>query len=187
MASKTNCMKNGVPYYRIRRKVGKKLNKKGVWVDDNKDFYGKNKSDAERKYEAYMAKREAGIVKDNQYFGIMADHFITNVFLPDTNYSHGTKENYINAWNKYIKTYRVAGLLLDQIRSADLQALYNTLDCAPGALKSINNLMKLFYKYVEHEGYGRNITSTLTLPEKKSKRKPKTDDLSDNNDIIMGR
>lgn len=185
MASKTNCIKNGVPYYRIRRKVGKKLNKNGVWVDDNKDFYGKNKSDAERKFEAYMTKREAGIVKDNQYFGIMADHFITNVFLPDINYSHGTKENYINAWNKYIKTSRIAGLPLDQIRSADLQAIYNTLDCTPGALKSINNLMKLFYKYVEHEGYGRNITATLTLPKKESKRSPKTDDLSDNNDIVI--
>ncbi|MEI3355721.1 MAG: hypothetical protein V8R81_01310 [Clostridia bacterium] len=38
MAVKTNCVKNGVPYYRIHRKINGKY----------EDFYGKNKSDAER-------------------------------------------------------------------------------------------------------------------------------------------
>lgn len=36
MASKTNCTINGKDYYRIKRKIGKKLNSKGVWVDDYK-------------------------------------------------------------------------------------------------------------------------------------------------------
>ncbi len=41
MASKTNCIINGKAYYRIRRKIGVKLNKQGLWVDDIKHFYGK--------------------------------------------------------------------------------------------------------------------------------------------------
>ncbi|MFR1725089.1 hypothetical protein [Emergencia timonensis] len=36
MASKMNCTINGKDYYRIKRKIGKKLNSKGVWVDDYK-------------------------------------------------------------------------------------------------------------------------------------------------------
>ncbi len=36
MASKTNCTIHGKDYYRIKRKIGKKLNSKGVWVDDYK-------------------------------------------------------------------------------------------------------------------------------------------------------
>lgn len=182
MAVKTNCTKNGREYYRIRRKVGKKLNKNGVWVDDYKDFYGKNKSDAQQLFENYMAKRKAGISENKRYFGIMADLFIKEVFLLDSQYADGTKENYVNAWNRYVKPSRIAGLPLDEVQSIDLQALYNELDCSPSALKFINNMMKLFYKYLEHEGYSRNLTTTLKLPAKESKIK--SDILSDSNVVV---
>ena len=49
MAIKTNCIKNGIPYYRIHRKINGKY----------EDFYGKNKSDAEEQY--YERKKEAEI------------------------------------------------------------------------------------------------------------------------------
>ena len=49
MAVKTNCIKNGIPYYRLHRKINGKY----------EDFYGKNKSDAEELY--YQRKKEAEI------------------------------------------------------------------------------------------------------------------------------
>ena len=99
MASKTNCIKNGKEYYRIRRKVGKKLNSKGVWVDNYKDFYGKNKSDAEQQYNNFIKKQSFGLSGEVCYFGALADEFIKNVFLPDESYAAGTKEKYLGAWN----------------------------------------------------------------------------------------
>lgn len=176
MASKTNCVKNGVAYYRIRRKVGKKLNKDGFWVDDYKDFYGRNKTDAEKQFEEYKARKQAGILKENQYFGIMADYFISNVFIPDADFASGTKEKYISAWNMYVKPSRIAGLPLDLIHSADIQGFYNTLSCPHSSLKSINNLMKHFYRYIEQAGFGRDITGTLKLPaEEKAPPEPGAD------------
>ena len=54
MAVKTNCVKNGVPYFRIHRKINGKY----------EDFYGKNKSDAEEQY--YERKKEAEIGNTNK-------------------------------------------------------------------------------------------------------------------------
>lgn len=166
MASKTNCIKNGKAYYRIRRKVGKKLNEKGVWVDNYKDFYGKNKSDAEQQYNDFIKKQSFGLSGKVYYFGALADEFIKNVFLPDESFSAGTKENYLRAWNNYFKPSKLAGLPLDQIRSIDLQGFYNGLECSHGALKSMHNLMKLFFRYAEREGYCRDITTSIKIPDK---------------------
>ena len=59
MAKKTNCVINGKEYFRIYRKVGKKKNKDGLWVDDRKAFYGSCKSEAEAKYNEYMRKKQS--------------------------------------------------------------------------------------------------------------------------------
>ena len=55
--------------YKYRRKVGKKINSKGVWVDDYKLFYGKNKSEAEAKFAAFMDNLNKGITNKPLHFG----------------------------------------------------------------------------------------------------------------------
>ena len=74
MAKKTNCVINGKPYYRIYRKVGMKLSKEGVWVDDRKAFYGSCKSEAEQKYNEYMDRQMKGLSEDKRCLGEMIDH-----------------------------------------------------------------------------------------------------------------
>jgi len=103
MANKTNCTINGKDYYRIRRKVGKKINSKGVWVDDYKLFYGKNKSEAEAKFGAFMDNLNKGITNKPLHFGQMMDTFITEVFLKDSRYSDSTKTRYVNAYNNNLR------------------------------------------------------------------------------------
>ena len=61
MARKTNCTINGKDYYRIYRKVGMKVNKDGIWVDDRKAFYGSSKKEAEQQYQEYMKRKESGL------------------------------------------------------------------------------------------------------------------------------
>lgn len=56
MAVKTNCIKNGVPYFRIHRKINGKY----------EDFYGKNKSDAEDQYYERKKEAESGIIQTKE-------------------------------------------------------------------------------------------------------------------------
>ncbi|WP_324823098.1 site-specific integrase [Sinanaerobacter sp. ZZT-01] len=175
MASKTNCIKNGIPYFRIRRTIGKKLNNKGLWVDDIKEFYGKNKKEAEAKYEEFKKKRHAGLSSEKQFFGIMSDFFVYSILMNDSRFSSGTKERYEEVYRNYIKPSKIAGLPLTEIFSLDLQNLYNALDCTNATLRSIHNVMKHFYKYLEKEGYCKDITASIVLPKKSTaKNKKKT-------------
>lgn len=173
MANKTNCIKNGIPYYRLRRTVGKKLNSSGLWVDDIKEFYGKNKKEAEAKYEDFKKKRNAGLSSEKQFFGIMADFFVYSILMNDSRFSAGTKERYEEVYRNYIKPSSIAGLPLPEVLSLDLQNLYNGLDCTNATLRSIHNVMKHFYKYLEKEGYCKDITDSIVLPKKKSTAKKK--------------
>ena len=59
---------------------------------------------------------------------------------------------------------------LDQVRSIDLQGFYNRLECPHSSLKSMHNLMKLFFRYAEKEGYCRDITVSVKIPDKKTKK-----------------
>lgn len=165
MANKTNCTINGKDYYRIRRKVGKKLNSKGVWVDDYKLFYGKNKSEAEAKFAAFMDNLNKGITNKPLHFGEMMDTFITEVFLKDSRYSDSTKTRYVNAYNSNLRESSLAGLALSNIKSIDLQAAYNALTCGASTVRSLHNLVTHFYRYLENENICRDITKNIVLPK----------------------
>ena len=69
MAKKTNCTINGKEYYRIYRKVGMKLNKLGIWVDDRKAFYGSCKREAEEQYQEYMQRKKAAYPMKSRSLG----------------------------------------------------------------------------------------------------------------------
>lgn len=165
MANKTNCIKNGVPYYRIRRKVGRKLNSNGVWVDDYKEFYGKNKSEAEAKYEAFRSNQKAGTTNQILFFGELADSFIREVFLKDSRYTEATKERYVNAYNNNLRGESITRIPITDIRSLDLQAAYNNLPCGPSTVRSIHNLMRHFFRYLENEHICKDITENIVLPK----------------------
>nr|WP_315022969.1 tyrosine-type recombinase/integrase [uncultured Aminipila sp.] len=172
MASKTNCVINGKAYYRIRRKVGVKLNKEGLWVDDIKPFYGKNKSDAERQYQEFQESKKLGMPKDTkQYFGIAFDFFVYQVLVIDTRFANGTREKYESAYRLYIKPSFLSGNLLNDVQTADIQKFYNEVDCSQSILKSIHNVMGHFYKYLQHQGLSRNMTDGLVIPAKQKNSK----------------
>lgn len=167
MASKTNCTINGRNYYRIRRKVGVKLNKEGLWVDDIKPFYGKNKSDAERQYQEYKESRKLGIPTDvKQYFGISFDFFVYEVMVIDTKFSSGTRKRYETVYRLYIKTSELSGKLLSEVNSSDIQKFYNAVDCSSATLRSIHNVMGHFFTYLEKQGISRNLSNGVVLPNK---------------------
>ena len=165
MAEKTNCVINGRSYYRLTKTIGKKLNKNGVEIPVRKSFYGKNKKDAEAKYQAFMDKKSQGIDSKRQYFGIVAENWIYEFFIHDTSISNSTKERYINAWEKYIKPLEFYTLPLEEVTASVIQKAYNSLNCPPSALQAAHKLMRKFYKYLEREGFSRDMTSSIILPK----------------------
>ena len=93
MAKKTNCTINGKEYYRIYRKVGMKVNKLGIWVDDRRSFYGSCKKEAEEKYQEFMERKKAGAVSD-RCLGQLIDQYIEDVFKI-CDLANSTKAKYI--------------------------------------------------------------------------------------------
>ena len=173
MAKRTNCTINGKAYYRITRTIGRKYNENGVEVPVRKPFYGESKKDAESKYQNYMKKRSMGIEGKRQYFGILADRWLYDFLAKDSTLKDRSKELYIGQWNTYVKPSDFYVLPLDQISASTIQTFYNELDCPASAVKAIDKVMKKFYRYLEFEGYTRNITGYLVLPKS---QKPLTKD-----------
>ena len=171
MANKTNCNINGTDYYRLTKTVGYRLDKRGHQRQEQVVFYGANKKEAMAKYEDYMAKKATGIDSKKQYFGIMADKWIYSFLVHDDRLADRTKEAYIGRWNKYVVTSDLYSMRLEDISALTLQDFYNTCPGPASAVSTIHKVMKLFYKYLEQEGYSRDYTRVLVAPKKK---KPKS-------------
>ena len=167
MANKTNCMKNGVEYYRMTKIVGHKLNAAGNEVSIRKEFYGRNKKEAEGRYAAFMQRQQQGLEDKKQYFGIMADNWIYNFLANDPKLKNSSKALYINAWKRYLPKSDLYHLPLDSVTAGVLQRFYNSLNCPASSLATINKVMSRFYRYLVTEGYAtHDITAALSIPQK---------------------
>lgn len=166
MAKKTNCTVNGKEYYRICRKVGKKVNKKGLWVNDYKNFYGSCKSEAEAAYQKYMERAAKGITS-GKCLGQLIDEWIDSIFK-HSSLATGTKYGYIRSYIKHFRGCDLAGRMIDEVTPMDLQNFYSDAiknGTSPGSLKMAHNLLQRFYRYADLNDMGRNITTSVTIPK----------------------
>lgn len=122
---------------------------------------------------AYLEKKSQGLESKKQYFGIMAENWIYNFFVQDTSIKDTTKERYVAAWKQVIKPLHLYNLPLEEVSASAIQQAYNETDCSPSALEATHKLMNRFYKYLEREGFSRNITGSIVLP-KRTQRKSGT-------------
>ena len=169
MAKKTNCTINGKKYYKISRKVGMKLNKNGIWVDDRKTFYGASKSEAEEKYDAYMKLISAGKEVSNKCLGELIDEWKDNVFVA-SELANGTKVKYIAAYENNFRKSRLAGMKATDVTPMNLQKFYNEMDVGYATKRALHNLLRKFYKYADLNGMCRDITGSVTVPGKPEKK-----------------
>lgn len=172
MAKKTNCVINGKDYYRTYRKVGMKLNKMGIWVDDRKAFYGSCKKDAEEQYKEYMERIKSGSETD-KCLGQIIDTWIECVFK-SSNLSNSTKGHYIAAYKNLFQKSVLAGLPPQEVIPINLQEFYNTCNKPASTIRELHYFLRHFYRYAELNGICRDITNSLTPP-----RKQKNDHMSD--------
>lgn len=163
----TNCTINGNNYYKIDRKVGKKL-KNGKWVDKYKTFYGSCKRDAEDKYEDYIKQREKGVDED-RCLGELMDIFIREVFIK-SNLANSTKKKYVSAYKRLLQGTELAGWKISEITALHLQEFYNSLRECYSTRRALHNLIRRFYKYAELNGIARDITGCLEISKDKAKK-----------------
>lgn len=163
MAVKTNCIKNGIPYYRLHRKINGKY----------EDFYGKNKSDAEELY--YQRKKEAEIgvlqVKDITIKTLL-HKWLFNVKIHEI--KDTTLEKYECDFRNHIKPFSFADIPIKKISSIVVQDYYNTLfkkERSTEKITSIHKLLHQFFIYCEKEGYiAKNPCNKglVTIPKDKN-------------------
>ncbi len=145
MAVKTNCVKNGVPYYRIHRKINGKY----------EDFYGKNKSDAEDQYYERKKEAEIGVIQSKDVTTKTLLHkWLFSVKIHEI--KNTTLEKYEGDFRNHIKPFSFADIPIKKISSIIVQDYYNTLfkkGRSTQKITSVHKLLHNFYIYCESEGY----------------------------------
>ncbi|AZV58385.1 site-specific integrase [Clostridium sp. AWRP] len=176
MATKTNCVRNGKKYYRLRVDLGRDSDGKRI----RKTFYGKSKKEAEDKLEEYKNGLNSGL--SNDYDKLTVGNVcklwlfekIKNTVKPST------FERYEGIYRLYIKPSPLYPIKLKDIKGLDIQRYYNNLIAigkSTNVVKNLNKLLKSFFNYCIAEGYMiRNycMGKSITLPEDNSVREEET-------------
>lgn len=162
MAKKTNCTINGHEYYKIQRKIGEDEKGKAI----TKTFYGSCKREAELAYEKYKGNKDNGI-ESNEYFAKVIDYYMTSVFA-NGKHSPGTKNRYDIVYRNRIKESRLREYRMNTITGKALQDYFNGLvddGVTHSTLVATKNVLRLFFRYAQIEGYCRDITGSITIPQ----------------------
>lgn len=162
MAVKTNCVKNGIPYYRIHRKINGRY----------EDFYGKNKSDAEDLYYERKKQAEIGVIQNKDVTTkILLHKWLFSVKIHDI--KDTTLETYEGTYRNHIKPFSFSNIPIKKISSIIVQDYYNTLfkkGRSTDTIEDVHKLLHQFFIYCEKEGYiGKNpcTKGLVTIPKNK--------------------
>lgn len=185
MANKTNCVKNGIKYYRISATVGKDANGKAI----RKEFYGKNKSDAETQRDEYLNNIRNGlsIGYDKIIFGKLMRTWLFEVSKVKVKAT--TFQRYEQIFRNYVQNSPFYGEKIKDIKQLELQRYYNKLfesGKSSNIIKNLNKLLKTFFNYAVDEGYiSKNLCNhKLVVPGYDSKIK-KEIEIFNRNEIKM--
>ena len=166
-----NIKKDKAGYYTRQLTVGHTINDAGNEVPVRKKFRSKTLKGLEEKIEAYKQSQRDQVDDRDQYFGILADGWIESFFMNDGSIKDSTKLRYYDSWQRSIKPLPLYTMKLSDVSARTLQSAYNNLvaDGTPiNEIKTAHKLMRRFYKYIDIEGYGRDITRSLSIPKNNS-------------------
>ena len=123
MAVKTNVEINGTKYYRVRKVIGKKADGTPVL----KPFYGKTKTEAEEKANAYIEKMEKGIVETDLSFEGMMHKWLFEFLYGSSSIKSSSFARYDSIYKKYIKNTEIGTIDVIKINTFQLQEYCNDL------------------------------------------------------------
>lgn len=175
MATKTNIEVKGHKYFRITRTVGHRF-EDGKKVPIKKQFLGRSKGEAEKKYKEYIQeqariKYEGERIRDTATLHYRATEYIENVLSVSTKYAQATKDLYAGAYRNHIQGTWIDKMLVKDIKAASVQKFYNSLDVSESTLKRVNKFMSALYKWMVLNEYAVNVLPGVELPKKKDTRR----------------
>lgn len=161
--AKTNTTINGREYYRITRIID----------GSRKQFYGKTKGEAERKYREYIERKdtqEPTKSPHTQTFGELAEDYVREVLKPSQKYAKGTIDRYDSVYRIHVKGTPLSRMKIDKIEPMDIQRFYNGLDVSMQTMKTIHKFMTAFYKWLVRMRYSENVLLAVEIPKKKENK-----------------
>ena len=152
MATKTNCIKNGIEYYRISTSIGRDSNGKLI----RKEFYGKSKKEAEKLKNEYLNNLNNGIKVDSQNVTLNELMHLWLFEVIKLKIKSSSFEKYEGLYRNYINDSKIGVLKICELKSIQIQRYYNKLyksGKSSNLIKNINKLLKQFLNYSVDEGY----------------------------------
>lgn len=152
MATKTNCIKNGIEYYRISTSIGRDSNGKLI----RKEFYGKSKKEAEKLKNQYLNDLNNGIKIDSQNITLNQLMHLWLFEVIKLKIKSSSFEKYEGFYRNYIKDSKIGVLKICELKSIQIQRYYNKLyknGKSSNLIKNVNKLLKQFLNYSVDEGY----------------------------------
>ncbi|WP_238886519.1 tyrosine-type recombinase/integrase [Clostridium sp. YIM B02551] len=169
MAVKTNYKKNGSEYFRTTATIGKDSNGNPI----RKEFYGKNKTEAEARKREFLDNLGKGL-NINYEKAVLGDAMRTWLFeVVKPSVKPGTFERYEGIFRNYIKdnpliehskddlshsleTSELYNLRIYTTQSISIQRYYNKLfkkGKSSSSIENLNKILRSFFNYVVEEGF----------------------------------
>jgi integrase len=154
MARKTNIEINGSEYFRVTASIGRDSNGKLI----RKQFYGASKKEAEAKRDEYLNGIKNGLNFDYKTltFGPLIHSWLFEKIRVSIEIKPSTFQRYEGIYRNYIKSSKLYGLKISDIKPIQIQRYYNELyENGKGSnpIKTLNKLIKTFFNYAVDEGY----------------------------------
>lgn len=165
MASKTNYEKGGKKYYRTSLLIGYDSNGKKIY----KEFYGKNKTEAELKKEEYKQDLKNGINKnaENETLNDSFKVWLLEVIMP-SGIKTSTFETYESIYRLYIKDSSIGIKKIKDIKPIMIQTFLNNLHSKGKnypLLTKTYKLLKRFFNYeIEIDAIIKNPCLSVKVP-----------------------
>lgn len=167
MANKTNCVVNGKPRYRLQFNTGEyHLDKNGNLAPTYKNFYGVNKSDAEKKRDEWLEQHKHD--GEPTFFHEMS-YFLDSILSNDESLKESTRRLYKTSWKSNFDSQPFLFQKVSEVDAKTLQKEINNLKVGFSTKKQIIKVLRHFYAY---EGVENHIQDRSTyLSVKRDKRK----------------
>lgn len=153
MAIKTNFEVNGYKYFKVTRTIGKAINGDPI----KKTFYGKTKSEAEKKAEEFEELNHRGITDlDNSSIGYLLNEWLWNVRKNSKKFKSSSFDRYERIIRIQILPSEISKCLIQNVSPQIMQRYYNKLysnGYSQSKIENINKVLSSFFNYCKIQGW----------------------------------
>lgn len=146
MAKKTNCIINGIPYYR-----------KYVTINGSrKMIYGESEKDWQRKVDELKQLDTLGLIVTNETVGEGMQHYIYEILTQNPNIKASTYSIHESVYRNRISTSHICGVKVCHCKTIHIQRFINDEIENGRSANSVHmsvRLLNMFFKYAVQEGY----------------------------------